>query len=219
MAETTTIAEVLHRTIIQTVNQASTATNIISSSNPSIYGQSVTFTATVNPIPDGGTVQFADNGTNLGSPVRTNTSSGQATYSTSILSVGSYSISANYSGNSNFAASTGTLSQIVNPTPSTPVSSGGSGGGGGGGIVITPTPIPTTPVSGTGHVIWTPTYNGVVSASITVISQDGINTGKYTARNQALDGQGYPLNTITCSPPERHQHLYLQTGVSLRFMI
>ncbi len=89
-----------------------TSTDVSSSQNPSTFGQSVTFTATISPVPDGGSVQFQANGTNLGSPV--SVSSGTASASTSSLAIGHYTINALYSGTANFATSTGTLSQTVN---------------------------------------------------------------------------------------------------------
>ena len=43
--------------------QAVTITTVASSANPSAVGQTVIYTATVSPVPDGGTVAFSDNGT------------------------------------------------------------------------------------------------------------------------------------------------------------
>jgi hypothetical protein len=75
--------------------------------NPSVYGQSVTFTATVNPVAPGAglapvTVTFKDGATVLGTG--TLNASGQATFSTSALSVSSHSITAEYGGDGNFNA-------------------------------------------------------------------------------------------------------------------
>ncbi|MGO9789159.1 MAG: FG-GAP repeat protein, partial [Solirubrobacteraceae bacterium] len=42
-----------------------TTTSLTSSANPSIPGQQVTYTAMVSPVPDGGTVAFADNGVTI----------------------------------------------------------------------------------------------------------------------------------------------------------
>ena len=55
----------------QTVNQATTTTTVTSSVNPSTFGQTVTFTATVTPGSGmrRGTVQFVIDGSNFGSPV------------------------------------------------------------------------------------------------------------------------------------------------------
>lgn len=99
---------------IPTSTPSSTITTITPSVNPSVSGQSITFTASVSPIPDGGTIQFVDNGTsNLDNPTSLN-ASGQATYTTSALSVGSHAITAIYSGDANFATSIGTLTQVIN---------------------------------------------------------------------------------------------------------
>jgi uncharacterized repeat protein (TIGR01451 family) len=92
-------------------NTASTATAVSSSLNPSLLGQSVTFTATVTSAggTPTGTVQFKDGVNNLGSPVTLN-GSGQATLTTSSLTAGTHTISAVYSGDTLFGGSTGTLS-------------------------------------------------------------------------------------------------------------
>jgi hypothetical protein len=100
--------------------KAATTTAVTSSVNPSDFSQSVTFTATVTSgagTPTG-SVQFKDNGTNLGTAVTLN-GSGVATVSTSSLSVGSHTITAEYAGAANFGASTGTLTggQVVRPVP------------------------------------------------------------------------------------------------------
>lgn len=102
-----------------TNTQAATTTTVTSSANPADLTQSVTFTATVTStgIPTG-FVQFKIDGTNFGSLIAL--SGGVATISTAALTAGAYSISADYSGDSNFTPSSGTLSglQIVRPPPS-----------------------------------------------------------------------------------------------------
>ncbi|MDD5141755.1 MAG: MBG domain-containing protein [Verrucomicrobiales bacterium] len=72
----------------------------------STYGQAATFTATVNPPPNGGTVQFYTNGTAIGGAVAVNTGTGQADYTTSALNAGSYAITATFSGTANYTSST-----------------------------------------------------------------------------------------------------------------
>ena len=100
----------------ENVNQASTHTNVTSSSNPSAFGQSVILTARVSPVsPGGGTptgsVDFFDGATELGSISLT---AGVANFSTSALALGSHSITAVYSGDANFNVSTSTaVSQSV----------------------------------------------------------------------------------------------------------
>ena len=84
-----------------------TTTTVVSSGTPSTYGDSVTFTATVAPVPSGGTVQFQNDGSNLGAPVPVNTTTGKATVTTSLLGVaGLNKIYAEYSGNFQFSGST-----------------------------------------------------------------------------------------------------------------
>jgi len=87
-----------------------TCISVTSSQNPSIYGQPVTFTANVN-APSGtptGTVQFQIDGTNFGSPISL-TNGSASTAAISNLAVGNHSVTAVYSGDSNFATSTGEL--------------------------------------------------------------------------------------------------------------
>jgi hypothetical protein len=92
-----------------TNNRAATSTAVTSSVNPSDLNQSVTFTATVTgPVAKSGTVQFKDNGVNLGGAVAVS-SSGVAQFSTTSLSIGTHTITADYSGDANLLPSTGTL--------------------------------------------------------------------------------------------------------------
>ena len=94
-----------------TIAKAATTTAVSATPNPSNSGQNVTFTATVTSgagTPTG-TVQFKDGGTNLGS-AQTLNGSGVATFSTTALTPGVHAITADYSGDVNFATSSGTLS-------------------------------------------------------------------------------------------------------------
>jgi len=93
------------------IAKAATTTALTALPNPSNNGQSVTFTATVasSAGTPTGTVQFKDGGTNLGSPQTLN-GSGVATFSTSALTPGLHTITADYSGDANFNTSSGTLS-------------------------------------------------------------------------------------------------------------
>lgn len=84
-----------------------------SSLNPSATGDSVTFSVTVssNAGSPSGKVTFMDGSTQLGAVTLSGSS---ATYSTSTLAAGTHSITAVYSGDSNFASVTSSvLSQIV----------------------------------------------------------------------------------------------------------
>jgi autotransporter-associated beta strand protein/adhesin HecA-like repeat protein len=105
--------------LTQTVNRANTATVVITSTNPSVFGQPVTFTAlVVSPVPAAtgtptGTVTFQEGSTVLATvPLN---ASGQASFVTPTLRVGSHTITATYGGDVNFNPSTaGPLTQSVN---------------------------------------------------------------------------------------------------------
>jgi uncharacterized repeat protein (TIGR03803 family) len=116
----------------QVVNAATAATVVTSSVNPSIFGQSVTFTATIsgeyglmkNRAKRGvkqkdvtGAVAWSTN-TGCGTTNVTPGNPGVATCTTSSLWIGTDTITATYSGDSNHSGSTGNLSgQVVNQSP------------------------------------------------------------------------------------------------------
>jgi hypothetical protein len=110
--------------LAQTVNQATTATTVTSSLNPSTFGQSVTFTATASSsvgIPTG-MVTFFDGVTTLGTGALT--TSGQATLATAALPGGTHTITAGYGGDTNFATSASSaLTQTVKVSTTTTVTS------------------------------------------------------------------------------------------------
>jgi hypothetical protein len=88
---------------------AVTVTALTASVNPTVYGQVVTFTATVSSKTAGtitGTVSFQEGTTVLGSG---KVSGGKATLSITTLAVGSHSITSVYSGNTSYGPSTSAL--------------------------------------------------------------------------------------------------------------
>lgn len=98
------------------VNQADTTLDLSSSSNPAFSGAPITYTAVVAPVAPGagtitGTVQFAVDGVDLGGPVPV--VGGQAVSPVSNQQVGSHNITANYSGDSNFAGQSDSLTQTI----------------------------------------------------------------------------------------------------------
>jgi predicted extracellular nuclease len=82
-----------------TIGEASTATTLSSSLNPSVLGWPVRVTATVTGANPTGTVQFAVDGVNVGAPVVV--SGGSASRNLTSLSAGAHSIVATYSGDAN----------------------------------------------------------------------------------------------------------------------
>jgi len=137
----------------QTVNLDSTTTKLSSSNSSSVYGQSVTFTATVSANSPGsgtptGTVAFMDGSTSLGTGTL---SGGVATFSISTLTVGSHSITGVYSGDTNFTTSTSsTLTQTVKQSSTTTsVVSSANPSVAGQAVTFTATVSPVSPGSGT----------------------------------------------------------------------
>jgi hypothetical protein len=108
------------------ISQVTTVARVASSSNPALAQSPVTFTATVSS-PLGtptGTVSFLDGTTVLGQGTL---SDGVATLTTSSLAAGAHSITAFYSGDTNFVSATsGTLTQSVLDFSLTPVSGSGT---------------------------------------------------------------------------------------------
>jgi hypothetical protein len=102
------------------VNLPTPTTALESDSNPSTYDDEVTFTATVSGASGTptGTVTFKDGTTTLGTDELDG--SGVATYSTSSLTAGTHSITAEYGGDTNYASSTSDpVSQQVNKATAT----------------------------------------------------------------------------------------------------
>ena len=143
----------------QVVNKANTTTSVTSSANPDVFGQSITFTATVFPVSPAagsptGTVTFLDGG----SPIGTGTlSGGVATFATAALAVGNHIITTSYGGDGNFNGSMGSLTgnpQVVNKAnTTTAVTSSANPSGPGQSVTFTATVSPVAPGSGTpdGH--------------------------------------------------------------------
>ena len=101
----------------QSVQKISTTTNLRDSVDPSVFGESVTFTATVASISPGsgiaaGSVSFLSGSTTLAT---VGLSAGAAVYTTTKLSAGADAITAVYNGNASYATS---ASAVLNQTVS-----------------------------------------------------------------------------------------------------
>ncbi|WP_374205770.1 Ig-like domain-containing protein, partial [Streptomyces sioyaensis] len=91
-----------------------------SAPDPSVVGESVSFTATVTPVSPGagtptGTVDFVIDGNTLTGTL----SGGTATVSTSTLDAGTHNVFATYNGDADFSSSVGTDTQTVNQASTT----------------------------------------------------------------------------------------------------
>jgi len=128
-----------------TVNPARTTTLLRSSANPGVYGQAITFTATITPSIDAGVPALVSSGNGTltltglpGGPVAlpvvfpadspANTPVVVSYTPGGTLLPGSYTVTASFSGNLNLLSSSSTATQIVTPPPSTTT------------LTLTPTP-------------------------------------------------------------------------------
>jgi hypothetical protein len=103
----------------QVVNKAATTATLISGVNPAIFGQAITFTATVTVTAPGSAalageqVSFQDGAATLGSGLLD--AGGVATFTTSSLASGVHTITAHYAGTPNITGTVAlSLTQVVN---------------------------------------------------------------------------------------------------------
>jgi hypothetical protein len=128
-------------TATQTVTKASPVETLVSSVNPSIFNQSVTFTATL-PANTTGTVTFTNGATVLGTSTLTN---GVATLASSTLPAGSDTITATYGADANNNTATASVVQIVNKeTPPVTVTTSGPSTSGNPVTITVTLPVGTT---------------------------------------------------------------------------
>lgn len=103
-------------TLIQVVNKSTPSVTATSSLNPSVFGSQVTFAASLTAaLADSatGSVQWMDGATPIGSPVPVASAGASMPFAT--LTAGTHSVTAVYSGDSNFTGATSApISQVVN---------------------------------------------------------------------------------------------------------
>jgi uncharacterized repeat protein (TIGR03803 family) len=137
----------------QVVNKDTTTSALVSSLNPSTYGQAVTWTATVTstgPNIPTGTVKFGTIGSGK-------LSGGIATLTKTWLNAATYPITAEYEGDSDSAPSTSSvLDQVVNPVPTTTaITSSANPSSSGQTVTFTATLTSSTGAHATGTVTFT----------------------------------------------------------------
>ncbi|MEI6674535.1 MAG: MBG domain-containing protein [Verrucomicrobiota bacterium] len=113
---TNSLGTITGETLSFTTPAASTVT-LASSPNPSTYGSNVTLTATVSTNTATGTVTFMEGTQTLDSGILTG---GVASFTLSNLAVGDHSITAVYTGDGNYGASTSSaLTQVISQATAT----------------------------------------------------------------------------------------------------
>ncbi|WP_344263922.1 Ig-like domain-containing protein, partial [Streptomyces sodiiphilus] len=174
---------------VHTVDRAPTTTTVTTSPDPSLFGQNVTFTATVAPVPPGagtptGTVTFLVDG-GAGGTFTVPLVGGVATASTSTLGIGPHVISAVYSGDAGFATSTGADTHQVDRTPTTTTVTSSPNPSRAGLIAtftatVTPNPPGTgTPTGTVTFVIGNDTLTAALVNGVATVT-DRLGTGVYT---------------------------------------
>lgn len=228
------VAELVNAHLI-IVNPTATTTTITSSPNPSVFGQSVTFTATVTssggvPV---GTVTFTEGSTVLASNVAVD-GSGHASFSPSALVVGSHTITASFTGNApwgnssgsdsaspqvmNKDATTTTVSSSANPsvfsqpvTFTATVTANSPGSGVPTGTVTFKngsTTLGTLSLDANGHATFTTSSLAVGSPSITAAynGDSSFNTSTSSALTQTVNNDGTTSSvTSSLNPSNRGQ--------------
>lgn len=180
--------------ITQVVNKANTEVALVSSSPTSVFGQPVTFTASVSVVAPGagdpsGTIVFRDGATVIGTEPVSSATGGQASITVSNLSVAQHAISATYSGDDSFNGSVGsTIQRVTRALTSTVVASSANPAQTGQGVQFTATVSPVAPGAGdpSGTVRFTingaplgganPIVNGVATSP----NFASLTPGKYT---------------------------------------
>jgi hypothetical protein len=151
-----------------------TFTSVSTTPNPSLFGQTVTLTASVTPkgpSPPTGAVAFYDGSASLGTGQM---SGGVASLSTSALVVGANSITASYSGDASYGASTSpAVSQVVNVSPSaTSLASSPNPSLSGEAVTFTATVSPSAGGTPTGKVVF---KNGAATLGTAALAAGAAN--------------------------------------------
>jgi hypothetical protein len=159
----------------QTVGQDGSRTFIGSTANPSVAGETVTFTVTVTALAPGsgtptGTVVLTEGSTTLATFTL---GSGPNTFTTTYASVGNHTLVASYSGDTNFLASSFTLRQVVKKDATS--------------TVVSSSPNPSTLGQ---NVTYTATVSAAAPGSGTPTGTVTFIAGKFTLGTAPLDGSG-----------------------------
>jgi hypothetical protein len=164
-----------------TVSKGSVSASVDASVSPSVFGQSVTFTALISAgdgLNASGTVTFKDASATIGSG---SLSAGQATLDVSSLVVGSHTITAEYSGDARFEAKTSGMTHTVNKGASTLTASAAPPGlQAGQAVTLTATVAVTPPAAGT------PAGSVTFKDGPTTLGQGTVSSGQASLITSAL---------------------------------
>jgi hypothetical protein len=180
--------------LAQIVNKVVTGTVVTPSANPSVFGQSVNFTAKVSAVAPGsgtpsGSATFLDGLTTLGTAVL---AGGSATFSTSTLAVGTHSITVTYAGDGSFlGSSSGVLAQTVNKaSTATSLTSSANPSTAGQSVKFTATVSPVAPGAGA------PTGTVTFKDGTTTLGTAALAGGKATLSTSMLSAGSHSITAV-----------------------
>lgn len=203
-------------TMVQKIHASASTLALVSSPNPSNFGQTVVFTATVSSLPAGGgtptgMITFQDGATIIGqAPLDP---SGVAFITRPTLTPGSHNIVATYASDTLFAASFGGLTQVVQVPTATSLSSSSSPSSFGQLVTFTatvalPNGVPGTPTGSVNFkegaavlatVSLDPTGHASFSTSSLGIGNHTI-TADFTGTNGWLNSSGTMVQVVQDAP-------------------
>jgi sugar lactone lactonase YvrE len=221
-------------TVVGNGIQDTTTLALVSSQPTSTYGGSVTLAATITPggtttAPSPtGTVTFADGANVLGS---SQLNAGTASFSTSALSAGNHTITATFSGDTNYSGNSGSFTQLVNkatptvtlavqPNPIIPgqpavftATLSSSAGVPTGTVTVTDnnTPLGNAPLNASGVATLTATLTGGSQALLAVYNGDA----NFSTTSSATLNLQLANFTISSQPPSAT----IRTGQTATFTI
>ena len=171
---------------------ALTTTNVTSSDNTSVIGQTVTFTASVSAgaVAASGTVTFTEGMVTLGTASLDTT--GTATFSTNVLSAGIDAITVVYSGDRDCSPSLGTCKQTVSQYSTSTVLTSNSANP----SAVGDTVIFTVAVSDLSGTELTPTGTVTFYDGPTSIGTAGLTSGTATFTTSTLGPGTHPITAI-----------------------
>ncbi len=170
------VANGISSTVSVLLNSQGTQISVTPSSNPSVYGESVNFTAAVDASVTGpqaptGTMTLKRGSQVLGSGALVD---GQFSVSTARLPTGTDSVSASYSGDSNFQPHTVTVKQTVDVAGSTAqLASSANPSAEGGSVTFTAMVSSATTGTPTGTLIF---LDGTIEIGTAMLNSNGVGT-------------------------------------------
>ena len=178
-----------------------TTTLVASSDTPSVFGQSVTFTATVTgpgSVPTG-QVEFFDGATDLGPGTALTPAAADSATSTiavSTLSAGGHAIQAVYTPSGDFAGSAGSAAQVVDAATATAVISSNDPSNFGGSVTFTAT-ITNTSGSGGAPTGGVEFFDGATPLGAgSPLTAGGLNSATSTFTTPNLSGGDHAIRAV-----------------------